>query len=410
MDSEINSTVLPNGLTVISEWVPGIRSVCSGIWVKAGSRLENEKNKGTAHFLEHMVFKGTAKRSAFKIAHTLEEAGGSLNAFTAKEYTVFYAHTLDTRLNKSINVLADLVCNPVLRDSDLQSEKQVVSEEIHALLDTPEDHIFDLFQEKLFPEQGLGYPILGTDKSVGTFNSKSIVRFWDKYYAPANMILTVAGNVEHKKLLRLAKRYFNCNRSSEIIPFEKPRSTQNVSLEFNQPVNQCHLVTGGVSVPYKAKERFAVIALNTYLGGGMSSRLFQQIREKYGLVYSVYSYADFFSDAGMISFYLGSDTKNKEKALDLLQSELFKITKSPLKKSVVEYLKNQLKGHLLLSLESTYSRMSRLAKNEIYFHRQCSLDKINVQIDRLDEKILLETAQKIFKINQFNTITIQPNA
>lgn len=410
MHSEVNTTVLPNGLTIISEWVPGVRSVSSGIWVKAGSRLETQQNQGTAHFLEHMVFKGTAKRSAFKIAHSLEEAGGSLNAFTSKEYTVFYAHTLDTYLTKSINVLADLVCNPLLRERDLRNEKQVVTEEIHAVLDTPEDHIFDLFQEKLFPGQALGYPILGTTDSVKGFTRQNIADFWMKHYTPENMVLAVAGNVNHQKLIRLAERYLDCNQAGQAIHFKQPKPAQQVTIDYKEPVNQCHVVTGSENVPYTSERRFAVIALNTYLGSGMSSRLFQQIREKHGLAYSVYSFADFFSDSGMISFYLGTDLKNKDKALDLLYSEIEKLTKDLLKKSVVDHLKNQLKGHLLLGLESTYSRMSRLAKNEIYFQRQCSLEEVSAQIEQLNEIFLLETAQKIFKIKQFNTITILPNA
>jgi len=410
MQSEINKTILPNGLTVLSEFVPGVRSISAGVWIKAGSRHENPHNKGIAHFLEHMVFKGTAKRSALKIAHSLEESGGSLNAYTSKELTVFYAHSLDKQLTKNISVLADLVCNPLLRDQDIINEKQIILEEINAVHDTPEDLIFDLFQEKLFPDQAMGFPILGTEKSVNSLNYDILTSFWEDHYYAQNIVLSVAGNVNHQKLVRLAERYFIFRNQGKTIYVLPPKASFPVKFEVKDPVNQCHICTGVESISYLADERYPVIALNTYLGNGMSSRLFQVIREKYGLAYSVYSFVDFFIDTGIFGFYLGTDVKKSEKALSLLYMELDKLTQNQIKKTTVEKIKGQLTGNLLLGLESTQRRMSRIAKNEIYFKRQYSIEQVTEEIRQINPQNMLETSQKIFNIHNFNTVTILPYA
>ncbi len=410
MHSNVNKTILQNGLTVLSEFVPGVRSVSAGAWIKAGSRNENDLNKGIAHFLEHMVFKGTAKRSAFKIAHALEEVGGHLNAYTTKESTVFYTQSLDNHLQKSIDILADLICNPLFREKDLQNEQQVVLEEIRAVKDTPEDYVFDLFQEMLFPEQPLGFPILGTPQSVSSFSRESVHKFWQAHYYPQNIVLSVSGNVDHAKLVRLAERYFvfqNTNRVDESL---SQIHLSQFDSEKRESINQCHVCTGGEAVSYLSPMRTAVIALNSYLGSGMSSRLFQVIREKHGLAYSVYSYVDFYRDSGIFSFYLGTDAAKVKQALTLLYSELRRLTESPLKKSVVTKIISQLKGNLLLGLESTQSRTSRNAKNEIYFERDITIPEITSQIENINSEFLLETSQKIFNMDSFNTIKLMPNA
>lgn len=410
MQSTINKTVLQNGLTVISEFVPGVRSVSAGVWVKAGSRCETTRNKGIAHFLEHMVFKGTERFSALKIAHSLEETGGSLNAYTSKEHTVFYAQSLDTQLSKTISVLADLVCRPLLREKDLQHEKAVVLEEIHAVEDTPEDYIFDLFQEKLFPKQSMGFPILGTTKSVQTFDRALLLDFWETFYSAQNMILSVAGNVQHDRLVRLAERRFVFRNVGKACRMVRPSAAVNIHLEIPDAVNQCHICSGVESIPYTSAERYPAIALNAWLGSGMSSRLFQTIREKQGLAYSVYSYVDFFKDTGIFSFYLGTDVRKASKALKILRKELERLTETPLKESVVKKIKSQLKGNILLGLESTQRRMSRIAKNEIYFQRLISLDESIEKIEHINSMFLLETAQKIFIMKNFNTVMMKPNA
>lgn len=410
MQLNVKKTVLENGLTILSERIPGVRSVSIGVWIKAGSRCETTENNGIAHFLEHMVFKGTKKRSAFKIAQSLEELGGNLNAYTSKELTVFYAHCLDTHLAVGINVLADLVCNPLFRDRDIVREKQVVFEEIGSVKDTPDEYIFDLFQEKLFPEQSLGYPILGTVDTVRNFDRQTLVSFWDRYYSPDNMVLSAAGNLDHDKFVRLARRHFSFYKKSYPVRFEPPRAAQKLDLNIREPVSQTHICAGLEGVSYLAEERFPLIAVNSYLGGGMSSRLFQVIREKHGLAYSVYSFIDFFKDTGIFSFYLGTDRKNQDRALDLLMDEVDKITRKPITPAALKKTREFLKGSLLLGLESSYRRMTRLAKNEIYYGRQISMDELIQQVDAITAGAMLDISRKLFRMDRINILRLNPNA
>ncbi len=408
MEDPIQKTVLDNGLTVISEYIPTVRSISVGAWVKVGSRYEEAALNGTAHFLEHMVFKGTKKRSALKIAQALEDLGGSLNAYTSKELTVYYTHSLDSHLSISINVLADLLFNPLLRTRDLAKEKQVVLEEISSVKDTPDEYIVDIFQEKLFPQQALGFPILGTNESMGNISRESLTEFWENFYCADNIILCAAGNIRHDKLVRLAEKQFNFKRRHLPVELNQPVAARQIDLVMKEPVNQMHICAGIEGVSYLSDERYQLIALNTYLGGGMSSRLFQVIREKHGLAYSVYSFIDFFKDTGIFSFYIGTDKKNHQRAVDLLFQEIDKVTQKPISAITVHKTREQLKGSFLLGLESTYRRMSRLAKNEIYYGRQISLDEMIEKIDAINPDSLLDIARKIFIKDKFNIICLFP--
>ncbi len=410
MPEQIQKTILSNGLTVISEFVPGVRSVSAGVWVKAGSRNEKQSTIGIAHFIEHMVFKGTEHFSALKIARSLEEAGGNINAYTSKELTVFYTHSLDIQLTTSIRVLADMVCRPLFLEEDIQTEKQVVLEEIKSVKDTPEDNILDVFQEELFPDQPLGYPILGTEDSVASFERKTVLEFWRQFYIPANMVLTAAGNLKHEQLVNLALKYFTPVATTFLPVPEAARPAFHVRKKIIEPVNQCHICLGTTALSYLSDARYALLALSTYLGGGMSSRLFQVIREKRGLAYTVYAYTEFYSDSGIIVFYLGTDKKNAAMAERLLRRELQLATEKPISKAAVKRIQSQLLGNLLLNLESTERRMSRLAKNEIYYGRQLSEDELSEQIKKINSENILETSQKIFNMDRFNTVSIFPNA
>lgn len=410
MQMVFNKTVLDNGLTVISEYVPGVRSISAGVWIHAGSRDETPFNMGVAHFLEHMVFKGTFHFSAEKIATLLEESGGSLNAYTTKEYTVFYSHTLDTELSKSIRVLADMVCRPSLDGDEFVREKQVVLEEINAVRDTPEEYIFDVFQETLFPDQALGFPIAGTESSIAKLEHKQLKDFWRKHYTADNMVLSVAGNVEHSKLVRLADRYFQFQ--SSVKTSLEPTTSQPAHrvTTLRDAVNQCHICTGVGAVSYQSPFRYPLIALSTYLGGGMSSRLFQLIRERHGLAYSVYSFIDFYRDCGSFGIYLATDVRQEQKVLALLKKELVKLTQKPLSSGKLDNLKKQLHGGILLALESTRRRMSRIAKNELWFGRQLEVDETIAEIDGMTSASIQETARMLFENDLFNQVIIKPNA
>ena len=407
--TDIQKTVLDNGLVIISEAIPSLRSVSVGVWVKTGTRYEDKKNNGIAHFLEHMVFKGTVKRSALKIAQSLEEVGGSLNAYTSKELTVYYTHALDSQLNICVNVLSDMLCNSLFRNADIEKEKLVVLEEISSVRDTPDEYIFDVFQEKLFPDQPIGYPILGTQPTVINISRESLLSFWSQYYCPNNIVISAAGNLNHDKLVKLAQRNFQFNSCAKNVTFSIPESAKKLNLEIEEPVNQSHICVGLEALSYLAEDRYNLIAVNAYLGGGMSSKLFQVIRERYGLAYSVYSFVDFYRDTGILSIYLGTDKKNQNKALTILFKEIEKLTINEISTSAVHKIKEQLKGNFLLGLESSNRRMTRLAKNEIYYERQIGLDELVSKINCISQSTLYEISRKIFALDDFNIIKLSPS-
>jgi predicted Zn-dependent peptidase len=402
-------TVLDNGVTVISEHIDSMRSVSIGIWVKNGSRAEDSSENGIAHFLEHMVFKGTKKRSPLKIAQSMESLGGSLNAFTGKEVTCFFANALDTHLKNAIEILADIVCNSTFPEKEINREKQVVLEEIKSIKDTPEEYVFDIFHEKLFPNSSLGRPILGSENIIDGLNRSQILSFWKDNYFGQNIIISAAGQLSHSNLINLAKKYFVFSNSPRARPVEKVKSASAKAYYLDQPINQAHLCTGGVSISYKSDDRFPLMILNTYLGGGMSSRLFQQVREKRGLAYSVYSFLDFYSDVGLFGIYAGTDHQKLDIIQSLLKDELHRVSTEPLKKNMLSKLKNQLKGNLVLSLESSSRRMSRLAKNEIYFGEYVSLDNLIKSIDQVEQEDIISIAQKVFRPDDFITVILNPS-
>ncbi len=410
MNQNIRKTVLSNGLVVVSETITTARSVSIGVWVKTGSRYEHKKNNGVAHFIEHLVFKGTRKRSALQIARSLEDLGGNLNAYTSKELTHFYATALDNHLATCVNVLADLVCNPLFREKDVEKEKQVVIEEINAVKDSPEEYIYDVFQEKLFPDHPLGYPILGSPQSLAALTRHAVWEFWKSYYAPQNMIVSAAGNLQHETLVRLVEKHFGCANTLHLRRLHKPKPAYGVQAEISETFNQTHILVGIDSVPYAAAQRYEMAALNAYLGGGMSSRLFQVLREQHGLAYTVYSAADFFKDTGIFSVYVATDERNRKKTLDLLFKEIRKVTENPIRESDMKRIREQLKGSLLLGLENVSHRMARLAKNEIYFGRQISIDETIRRVQQLNPQKLLELAENIFKMEKFNIIQMRSDA
>ncbi len=410
MNQNIRKTVLSNGLVVVSETITTARSVSIGVWVKTGSRYEHKKNNGVAHFIEHLVFKGTRKRSALQIARSLEDLGGNLNAFTGKELTHFFAVALDNHLATCVNVLADLVCNPLFREKDIEKEKDVILEEINAVKDTPEEYIYDVFQEKLFPEHPLGFPILGNPHSLSTLTRNMVLHFWESYYTPCNMIVSAAGNLDHEKLVRHVEKQFQCNNHLKTRHLYKPRATHGVRVDIPEAFNQAHILAGIDSVPYASAQRYEMAALNAYLGGGMSSRLFQVLREHHGLAYTVYSAVDFFKDVGVFSVYVGTDERKRQKAIDLLFKEIQKVTENPIRESDMQRIREQLKGSLLLGLENISHRMARLAKNEIYFGRQISIAETLKYVEQLTPKKLLELAQNIFNIEQFNLVQMRSDA
>jgi predicted Zn-dependent peptidase len=406
---DIQRRVLPNGLIVITEPMPHVRSVSVGIWINNGSRREISTENGTAHFLEHMVFKGTERRSAEDIAREMDSVGGMLDAFTSKEQICFNAKVLDEHLPLAFDVLADLVLRPKLDADDVKKERQVVLEEIKMDLDNPEYLLHDLFTRGFWPEHALGRPILGTPETVKNFSREGLRSRFQKWFAPDHIIVTAAGNVTHEQVLALVEKEFgNLKPSGEPEPESIPTTAAPIQVQSKRDLEQVHLCVGVPSIPLADERRFAVAVLNNLLGGGMSSRLFQNIREKNGLAYAVFSELTPYSDAGMLSVYAGTAKETVAQVLDMTIAEFRAMKESPVTEEELLRGKNHLKGSLMLSLESTSSRMSNLARQELYFHRFATMDEILASIDAVTGEQVQSLAQDFFQTDLISTAVLGP--
>jgi predicted Zn-dependent peptidase len=406
---DIHRHVLSNGLVVITETMQHVRSVSVGIWVRNGSRREIPEENGIAHFLEHMVFKGTERRSAEDIAREMDSVGGMLDAFTSKEQVCFNAKVLDEHLPIAFDVIADLVLRPKFDSEDVKKERQVVLEEIKMDLDNPEYLLHDVFTRGFWPAHSLGRPILGTPETVRNFNRESLLRRFQDWFAPDHLVITAAGNVTHQQVLDLSQKEFgDLQPSGHLEPELVPATAAPINLETKRDLEQVHLCVGVPSIPLADERRFAAAVLNNLLGGGMSSRLFQNIREKQGLAYAVFSELTPYSDAGMLSVYAGTAKETVGQVLDLTIAEFRAMKESPLTEEELLRAKNHLKGSLMLSLESTSSRMSNLARQELYFHRFASLDEILSSIDAVTRDDVQSLARQFFRPEHIAATVLGP--
>ena len=395
---DIKKHDLANGLVVITETMPHVRSVSIGVWVRSGSRREAPDENGLAHFIEHMVFKGTERRSAEAIAREMDSVGGMLDAFTSKEQICFNAKVLDEHLPIAFDVIADLILRPNFDSGDVTKEQQVILEEIKMDMDNPEYLLHEVFTRGFWPQHALGRPILGTPETVKNFNRQVLKTRFASWFAPDHLVVTAAGNVAHERVLDLVTREFgHLKPSGQHAPHIAPRTEAPIHLEKKRDLEQVHLCVGVPSVPLGHEDRFGVAVLNNLLGGGMSSRLFQNIREKRGLAYAVFSEITPYSDAGMLTVYAGSAKETVGQVLDLIISEFRDLKKSLVTEEELTRSKNHLKGSLMLSLESTSARMSNLARQELYFRRFYSLDEILDSIEAVTREQLLSLARKYFR-------------
>jgi len=406
---DIHRHVLPNGLVVITETMQHVRSVSVGIWVRNGSRREAASENGLAHFLEHMVFKGTERRSAEHIAREMDSVGGMLDAFTSKEQICFNAKVLDEHLPIAFDVLADLVLRPKLDSNDIKKERQVVLEEIKMDLDNPEYLLHDLFTRGFWPDHSLGRPILGTPDTVRKFDGDSLRKRFKTWFAPDHIVVTAAGNITHEQVLALVQKEFGhlkgpCEKDHDPVP----STGAPIRMETKRDLEQVHLCVGVPSVPIAHERRFGVAVLNNLLGGGMSSRLFQNIREKHGLAYAVFSELTPYSDTGMLSVYAGTAKETIGQVLDMTIAEFRAMKESPVSEEELLRAKNHLKGSLMLSLESTSSRMSNLARQELYFHRFSSLDEILTSIDKVTREEVQSLAREFFQPERIAVTVLGP--
>jgi predicted Zn-dependent peptidase len=389
-------TVLDNGLRVITEEIPYLRSVSIGVWVVTGSRDERPDENGISHFIEHLLFKGTEKRTAFDIAKEIDSVGGTLNAFTGREYTCFYAKVIDQNLPLAIDLLSDIFLHSLMDPKDVEKERMVILQEIKMVEDTPDDYIHDLFNRVCWGDHPLGFPIYGTSELVQSFRRDQLHQFFKENYPPERIVVCAAGNLKHQRVVDMIEATFGrISKSDKTHGRSKPHpiSTTNV---WKRDLEQVHFCLGTRGLQYNHSLRFASYVLNTILGGGMSSRLFQEIRENRGLAYSVYSYLPTYIDSGLVVVYAGTNEDSFQEVIDLVLNEFNHIKKGPLKNGELETAKEQLKGNLLLSMESSDNLMTRLAKNEIYFQSYLPVGMILKGIDEVKEDTVRQLANEIF--------------
>jgi predicted Zn-dependent peptidase len=407
--TDIRKEVFPNGLTVVTESMPSVRSVSLGIWLKSGSRAEREPENGITHFLEHMVFKGTKNRSAEEIARSADSIGGHLDAFTAKEYTSFSIKVLDEHVPRAFDVLSDLVKNPLLRPEDIAKESQVIREEIKMVEDTPDDLVHEIFTQTYWRGHPLGRPILGTRGTVSGFNRKTLLNFFHRHYTPNNMLVTAAGHLQHEQIASvIATAFGDLEPGPRLDPGPPPQPHPQINHRHKKNLEQVHILFGTPGYPQGHEKRFACYVLNTMLGGGMSSRLFQNVREKRGLAYAVFSGLNTFRDTGCMSVYVGTGLDNMRTVIDLVMEEFRNLKSVTPPLDEVQRAKEYLKGSMLLSLESTMSRMSNLARQEMYFGRQISLDEIAERIDSVSADDVVSVAREIFCTDQIALTVLGP--
>jgi predicted Zn-dependent peptidase len=406
---DIQRHVLPNGLVVVTETMNHVRSVSIGVWVRNGSRREATEQNGLAHFMEHMVFKGTERRSAEEIAREMDSVGGMLDAFTSKEQICFNAKVLDQNLPIAFDVIADLVLRPRFDSEDVAKEQQVVLEEIKMDLDNPEYMLHEIFTRGFWPEHPLGRPILGTPDTVKQFSREALQTRFREWFAPDHLVVTAAGNVPHQDVMDLVQREFGHLPSNGALEdHTPPRTEAPLHIERKKELEQVHLCLGVPSLPIAHERRFGIAVLNNMLGGGMSSRLFQNIREKRGLAYAVFSEITPYSDAGMLTVYAGTAKETVGQVLDLTIAEFRSMKESPVNEEELRRAKNHLKGSLMLSLESTSSRMSNLARQELYFGKFYSLDEILDSIEAVTREDVQTLAQEFFRPEQISATVLGP--
>jgi predicted Zn-dependent peptidase len=409
--------VLDNGLRILTERITHVRSVSIGVWLTRGSRHETAERGGIAHFVEHMLFKGTGTRSAEDIAQAIDSIGGQLDAFTAKEYASYYIKVLDEHLPLALDILSDIVLNPAFTPDDLEREKKVVLEEIKMVEDTPDDLVHELFTQGFWEDHPLGRPILGTKETVESFTAPLLRDYFKNAYTPQNLIVSAVGNLEHARVRDLvAEKFGRLASFGGVVPEEAPRVVPKILIR-NKELEQSHLCLGTSSYQQNHDDRHSSYVLNTVLGGSMSSRLFQNVREKRGLAYAVFSGLSAYRDAGSFTIYAGCANEAVGEVLDLVVEELRTIKQAPMPEAELRRAKDHLKGSLMLSLESTASRMSHLARQEIYFDRQFGLDETLEGIERVTADDVQRVATELFHsgslsatvLGNVNGLTIPPD-
>ncbi len=388
---------LPCGVRLVTESMPHVRSVSVGVWLERGSRHESDEESGIAHFVEHMLFKGTDTRSAQQIAQTIDSVGGQLDAFTAKEYAGYYIKVLDEHLPTAVDLLSDMLLRPAFLPTEVSREQGVILEEIKMVEDAPDDLVHEVFAQQFWSAHPLGRAILGTPETVSSFTSDRLRSYFDRTYLASNLVVAAAGHLEHAAIGDLIERAFATVRpGGPAEPSAPPAITPGFVIRHKE-IEQSHLCIGTPGYPTAHDERHALFVLNTIFGGSMSSRLFQHIREERGLAYAVWSNPTTYSDTGAITVYAGCATDKVDEVIDLTLAELRNLRERDVPDDELRRAKDHLKGSLMLSLESTSSRMSQLAREEIYFGRHFTLDELLAGIDAVDAGSIRRVAGELFR-------------
>ena len=397
----VKRSVHSSGLRIVTEEVPSVRSAAVGIWVNVGSRDEAPATAGASHFLEHLLFKGTTSRTALEISSSIESVGGEMNAFTSKEYTCFYARVIDTDLPMAIDVVSDLITSSIVTALDVDAERKVVLEEIAMRDDDPSDLVHDLFSDTYYGDTPIGRPILGTIESINGMSRNTVFNYYKKKYLPQDLVVAVAGNIKHKKVVAMVEQALSRDNFLDVLaaPVIRPNiaikntKQQSVGLMYKKS-EQAHMFYGMEGVARADERRFAMGVLSAALGGGMSSRLFQEIREKRGLAYSVYAYAQQFAGSGVLGFYAGCNPTKAIEVVEIIRSVLSDVADNGMSHEEIERAKGAVRGSLVLSQEDTGSRMSRIGKNEIVYGQVMDFDDILKAISRVSAEDIREIASE----------------
>lgn len=394
--SPIEKTVLPNGLTIITEKMSHLRSASVGIWVRSGSRHESEELNGISHFIEHALFKGTAKRNAREIAVEGDAIGGNVDAFTSREVACYHFKALDEHLLRAFDLLADLVASPLFADEELDRERNVVLEEIKMVEDTPDDLVHEVFSAHFWPDHPLGRSILGTPDTLATFNNERVTEHFKNVYVPRNLVVAGAGNIDHASFVELVTGYLGDlpDRPVNLETIAPTVATPRIII--NKELEQAHLVLGTPCPSMLDEDRYAVNVLSVILGGGMSSRLFQTIREEHGLAYSVFAGVNSYTDAGCLSMYAATSPEQMMEVIELSIAEFRKCKEELVSEDELQRAKDQLKVSIMLSLESSSSRMSNLARQEIFHNHHMSLDEILQRIEKVTAEDIQRISNQVF--------------
>jgi len=408
MDKIANKTILNNGIRILSKKIPHAHSVSMGVWVNVGARDETLSENGLSHFIEHMIFKGTKKRSALQIAKEFDSVGGNTNAFTTMENTCYHAKVMDTHIDTMVDILSDIFLYSTFESKEVEKERTVIVQEIAMAEDTPEEHIHTLSGHAYWGDNPLGQSILGRRKNILSFDSETIREFFSRLYQPERIVISAAGNIEHDHFVNLVGQQFESINAGNSFPVRVTPAGQSKVAIHSKDLEQIHICLGTKGLSITDPKRYVFSLINTILGGNMSSRLFQQIRENRGLAYSIYSFISSHVDTGMCGVYVGVDPKNAKESIEVILNEIFKFKKIPVDSTELQSAKEYTKGNLMLASESIDSQMVRLAQNEIHFGRYIHLQEVVNKIEEVTADDIIDLASTLFDNDQLAITILGP--